>query len=170
MGLESPGVAGASIGLLQSALHLMFRPASLCWMPVAPRLLPSNSGRETGCPLANHPTEFLSFTSAWTKLGHVGGEHQGLFGVGLDQMPIRKMITGIPRKVEGAPTVPGRSGGPLGFRCADLQLCSVSAPVADSSSKLSVPYGSSLADMILVQAPPITPHSLLRSFLFCFCF
>lgn len=49
------------------------------------------------------------------------------------------------------PTVPVHSGGPLGFRCARLQFCSVSALVADSSSKLSLPCSFSLADTILVQ-------------------
>lgn len=38
-----------------------------------------------------------------------------------------------------------------GLQCADLQFCSVSALVADSSSKLSLPCSFPLVDMILVQ-------------------
>lgn len=107
--------------------------------------------------MASSLAEFLSITSDRTDLGHVDGKHQGLSGVGLDQMAIPKRII-PPRKVEWASAVPGHSGGPLGFRRADLRLCSVSALVANSSSKLSVPCSTSLADPIPVQMPPITPQ------------
>ena len=55
----------------------------------------------------------------------------------------------------------------VGFGCADLQLCSVSALVADLSSKLSLPHGSFLAD-IPVQASSHLPtqFTMLLSVIF----
>lgn len=126
------------MSLIQGLLILMLRPVSPCWILVVSRSLPPNLGRERSIPLANHPTNFLSIMSVWTNLGHGGGECQGLFGRDLDQVSIPKTITVGHEKVEWAPTMPGHSGGPLGFRHADLESCSVSAFISVSASKFSL--------------------------------
>ena len=145
------------MSLIQGFLILMLRPVFPCWILVVSRSLPPNLGRERGILLANHPTNFLSIMSVWTNVGHGGGECQGLFGRGLDQVSILKTITVGHEKVEWAPTIPGHSGGPLGSGMQTWSRVQF-LPSFLSQHLNSLPF----AGMILVQA---LSHHLTFKFL-----
>ena len=57
-----------------------------------------------------HELEIKRLSINPTNLGHVAGDCQGLFGVGLDQVPTPETIAMVQEWVERVPTIPGHSG------------------------------------------------------------
>lgn len=156
-------------GLIHSLLLLMRRPASPCWVPVASSFFLQFLGERRA---SLWPT---SQQNSWTSLlsGPLGSRGWGMpgpFGVSLDQVAIPITNTGV-QKVEWVTPIPGHWGGPLDFRCADLDSCSVSALIADSAFKLSLSCISSFAGVILVQTSTnLLPHTQTMMIVYLFVF